>query len=148
VEQTRQILQVKANTFGPVKTENAQLELSDATLVLASKFMGDMAKDYAEGRLLRGDLKDERDKRLRALGLTSQRARAPQVGEPPAPAPHTVAKKRPAAAVPMPAKTMPAKMQDETDGHDDHDKKARSSMSSMLRQGPPIDAIGLWLQSQ
>ena len=158
MEQTRQILQVKANTFGPVKTENAQLDLSDATLILASKFMGDMAKDYADCIILRGDLRDERDKRLRALGLTAQRASAAHVGEPPAPAPQTVVKKRPAAAVQM--QRAPVAIDGpQPDGQNldvinaDDGKKARTSMSSMppttrmLRQGPPIDATGAWLHS-
>ena len=61
-EQSRQILQVNANTFGAVPDEGQRLPDDAPTLKLAAHFMISLMEHYAAGNCQRSDLQAERDR--------------------------------------------------------------------------------------
>jgi hypothetical protein len=66
-EQSRQILQVRLDAFGPIGSQKQQLEESDPILLKALDFMKGIAVDYKTGKLQRSDLKKARDEALKKL---------------------------------------------------------------------------------
>ena len=73
-DQTRQILQVRADKFGTVPTDDADVQQalphSDAVMLAAIEFFKPIFKDYIEDKLKgKRDLYKARDARLLELGL-------------------------------------------------------------------------------
>jgi hypothetical protein len=68
-EQSKQILQVRADVFGEVPEEVATMDPKEPVVVAAVEFLKPIVKDYASGRLSAKQLSEERDKRLEAKGL-------------------------------------------------------------------------------
>ena len=74
-EQSRQVLQVRQDTFGEVKDHSKQLHADDPTCKACLEFLVDLAVDYASGKVPLESLKHERDARLKTLGLWDNRPR-------------------------------------------------------------------------
>ena len=68
-EQSRQILMVRIDKFGPIADQHRQLPVGDPVLASALDMMKEIADRYAKGSIERQGLSDARGQMLRAMGL-------------------------------------------------------------------------------
>lgn len=68
-EQQRHVCAVRANFWGGIGDEHKQMPPDHPVLIAVTKFMTPFAQAFADGTVLRENLKTERDKRHGAAGL-------------------------------------------------------------------------------
>jgi hypothetical protein len=70
-EQTRQILQIRIDLFGPIEDQRSQLPKDSDFVKKSLSFMQPIAEKYCRGDLCKDDLKNARDVAIKELGLVS-----------------------------------------------------------------------------
>jgi hypothetical protein len=126
-EQSRQILMVRIDKFGPIADQHRQLPVGDPVLASALDMMKEIADRYAKGSIERQGLSDARGQMLRAMGL-EMRKRPAACDEEPKMAPMkraTTDEVKSRRALKRPAAKSEADVcarDDEAGDHDAHDK--------------------------